>query len=75
MPCCCIEKWLQMWIVRLQLHSEMEGRWPDSVGISIIVLIPKSEGGYRPIGLLPWAVRLWMRCRRNTIQQWEATVT
>ena len=45
------------------------------MGVCIIVLLPKTDGGYRPIGLLPWPVRLWMRCRRDTIQNWEATVT
>ncbi len=45
------------------------------MGVCIIVLLPKADGGYRPIGLLPWPVRLWMRCRRDTIQNWEATMT
>eukprot|EP00973_Karenia_brevis_P071886 9989004-Karenia_brevis.AAC.1 len=32
---------------------ERGGGWPDVVKLVIIVLLPKSDGGFRPIGLLP----------------------
>ena len=57
------------------LHCEKTGKWPEQVRVCIIVLLPKADGGYRPIGLLPWSVRVWMRCRRDTIQQLETSIT
>ena len=41
------------------------------VGTVIIVLIPKGDGTFRPIGLLPWMPRLWMRSRRIYATNWE----
>ena len=38
----------------------------------VIVLIPKTDGGQRPIGLLPAAIRLWMRARSPQLRRWEA---
>ena len=37
----------------------------------VIVLLPKGDGTYRPIGLLPWMPRLWMRARRIYATTWE----
>ena len=31
-----------------------------------------SDGGFRPIGLLPAQPRLWMRTRREVAKGWEA---
>ena len=35
------------------------------------VLLPKPDGGLRPIGLFPTLYRVWMRCRRPTIKDWR----
>ena len=32
---------------------------------------PKTDGGFRPIGLLPHLPRIWMRARRDEAKQWE----
>ena len=54
------------------LHAcERLGRWPASVWMVIIVLLPKADGGFRPIGLMPLLPRVWMRARRQIAQQWE----
>ena len=37
----------------------------------VIVLLPKPDGGYRPIGLLPLLPRVWMRARRAEALEWE----
>lgn len=42
------------------------------VGNVIVVLLPKPDGGFRPIGLLPFLPRVWMRCRRDVAKDWEA---
>ena len=39
-----------------------------------MVLLPKAEGGFRPIGLLPWMVRVWTRSRREAVARWESAV-
>ncbi len=41
------------------------------VALVIIVLLPKTDGGLRPIGLLPLLPRVWMRARRDQAQRWE----
>ena len=53
---------------------EEEGRWPDDINPVVIVLLAKADGGYRPIGLFPTLVRLWMRIRTATARTWERTV-
>lgn len=37
----------------------------------IVLLLPKADGGFRPIGLLPFLPRLWMRARENILTAWE----
>ena len=49
---------------------ELLGCWPTAVSIIIVVLLPKPEGGFRPIGLLPLLPRLWMRARREVATEW-----
>ena len=61
---------LYQWMALL-LKCEREGRWPDDVGVVLVVLLPKPEGGFRPIGLLPHLPRVWMRARRDEAKQWE----
>ena len=56
------------------LQCELSGKWPTSVGLCIIVLLPEAERGFRPIGLLPWMVRVWTRARREAVSSWEAAV-
>ena len=37
----------------------------------LIALLPKTDGGFRPIGLLPAPPRIWMRARRKVARRWE----
>ena len=50
---------------------EISGEWPQFTQLVMTVLIPKSDGGLRPIGLFPTTYRIWMRCRRPTIKEWR----
>ena len=59
-------------LARLLFLAEAHGRWPEAVLLVLIVLIPKSDGGRRPIGLFPWLAQVWMRARRNLAHAWEA---
>ena len=37
----------------------------------LIALLPKTDGGFRPIGLLPTPPRIWMRATRKAARRWE----
>ena len=50
---------------------EREGMWPAQLALVLIILLPKLDGGRRPIGLFPSIVRLWMRARANAVRKWE----
>jgi hypothetical protein len=63
-----------LWLMIIIEHAEKVGEWPEEMGITVIVLLPKSDGGHRPIGLLPGPVRIWMRCRREVMLKWESQV-
>ena len=39
----------------------------------LIVLLLKSDGGFRPIGLFPTIIRPWMRSRIFIAKEWEAS--
>ena len=54
----------------------MESRqiWPTQVRAILVALIPKSDGGRRPIGLLPTIVRVWERVRKPIVAAWRCTV-
>ena len=38
----------------------------------LIVLLPKPDGGRRPIGLFDTEIRIWMRARVAVARTWEA---
>lgn len=51
------------WLVEVLRHCEIMGKWPNEVAVVITALLPKSDGGLRPIGLVPFLPRLWCRAR------------
>ena len=58
-------------ITRRMSACERQGKWPNSGGLVIIVLLPKPAGGWRPIGLLAWLLQIWMKMRRCVVAAWE----
>ena len=54
------------------MACERDGCWPLGIWFVLIVLLPKPDGGLRPIGLFPTVVRIWMRARSRIAQAWEA---
>ena len=52
-------------------EAEKSGSWGEALRLVLIVLIPKSDGDLRPIGLLPTPVRVWMRARAPEARAWE----
>ncbi len=59
-------------LVDILLAAERIGRWPQAIALVLISLLPKPDGGLRPIGLMPMVIRLWSRTRRIVAQRWEA---
>ena len=51
---------------------ELAGTWAETLNLVLIVLLPKSDGGLRPIGLFPTLVRVWMRSRLLIARAWES---
>ena len=61
-------------LIALLHRIEDVGYWPGNVRHTIIALIPKNDGGRRPIGLLPALVRLWEKIRRPVVATWRVSV-
>ena len=66
------DKWLQL-LAKFLMLLESGGYWPGQLE-ALVCLIPKSDGGRRPIGLLPALIRIWERSRRPIVQSWRTTV-
>ena len=47
------------------------GCWAEVLNLVLIVLLPKPDGGFRPIGLFPTIIRVWMRARVCVAKAWE----
>ena len=60
-------------LLRIFILCELIGTWPCTIGDVHIVLLPKAAGGFRPIGLFPSLIRLWMRLRLPLAQAWQAS--
>ena len=60
------------WLAKVLYHCEITGEWPEAVDIVIIALLPKSDGGLRPIGLVPFLVRICCRAGKVVATQWES---
>ena len=53
------------------IMAELFGGWSAAVGVMLVCLIPKPEGGRRPTGLLPSVIRWWMRARLDIVGAWQ----
>ena len=56
---------LQQAIAEFLNLTERTGVWPEAVATALIHLIPKNDGGRRPIGVLPSILRIWERARAS----------
>ena len=66
-----VSDFLLRWIACIMVLSERSGNWDPAVGITVIVLLPKGDGTYRPVGLIPWLPKIWMRARKIYATTWE----
>ena len=61
-----------VFLAALYTAFELFGDWAEIVRLLLIVLLPKSDGGLRPIGLFLTLIRVWMRARSEAARGWEA---
>ncbi len=59
-------------LAHLFLLFEMTGSWTEALNLVLIVLLPKMDGGLRPIGLFPTPIRIWSRARVMIARAWES---
>ena len=52
---------------------ERWGHLPQLASVLMLVMLPKPDATFRPIGLLPSLMRLWGRVRRTCVRAWENT--
>ena len=57
-------------LFKILMAMERNGRWDESLQLVMIVLLGKEDGGFRPIGLFPTVIRVWMRARMTQIRAW-----
>lgn len=57
--------------MRIFFLAELLGRWPDHIGIVLICLLAKPDGGRRSIGLLPPLIGLWVKIRLDVARSWQ----
>ena len=58
-------------LILVLTRCEGIGDWPRAVAMVLIALLPKDDGDFRAIGLMPVLPRLWMRLRRNEATKWD----
>ena len=62
-------------LIALLRACEACGCWGANAFVVLIVLLPKPDGGLRPIGLFPSMIRIWGRARADVARAWEAAHT
>ena len=60
-----------LWLCTILMACERLGSWTKAVHLVLTVLLPKADGGRRPIGLFPTVIRVWMRARTIVACEWE----
>ena len=59
-------------LAKLFMAFERRGSWAEVLDRVLIVLLPKTDGGFRPIGLFPTIIPIWMRARISVAKEWES---
>ncbi len=57
--------------IDVMMTCEAVGYIPKVVALVLVNMIPKKDGGRRPIGLLPSLYRIWAKVRRGEVRDWE----
>ena len=64
--------WLLQELCDALQQAETEGDWSGAIGVVMVALLPKTDGGWPPIGLLPTLVRVWAKARSKVAEEWES---
>ncbi len=57
--------------ISVLLACEAIGYIPKLLALVIVKMIPKKDGGRRPIGLMPSLYRIWGKVRADDVRDWE----
>ncbi len=57
--------------IDVMMACEAVGYIPKAIALVLVKMIPKKDGGRRPIGLLPSLYRVWAKVRRGEVRDWE----
>ncbi len=57
--------------IDVMMACESVGYIPRAIALVIVRMIPKKDGGRRPIGLLPSMYRIWAKVRADLVRDWE----
>ncbi len=57
--------------IDVMMSCEAAGYIPRAIALILVRMIPKKDGGRRPIGLLPSLYRIWAKVRGNEVRNWE----
>ncbi len=57
--------------VDVMMACEAIGFVPEPIALVLVRMIPKRDGGRRPIGLLPSLYRIWSKVRVGYVRDWE----
>ena len=55
-------------------YAEAIGQFPKQIGNLMVVLLAKTDGGTRPIGLFHSIARVWAKARKALVAEWEASL-
>ena len=64
----------QQAVAGLLNRVESDLAWPAQIALIVYFLLPKPDGGDRPIGIMAGMVRLWERARLPIMKKWLTTV-
>ncbi len=57
--------------IDVMMACEAVGYIPKAIALILVRMIPKRDGGRRPIGLLPSLYRIWAKLRAGEVRNWE----
>ncbi len=57
--------------ISVLMACESVGYIPRLLALVIVKMIPKKDGGRRPIGLMPSLYRIWGKVRADDVRNWE----
>ena len=60
-----------VWIINQFIHN---GGFPEDLGLNLMAMLPKPQGGSRCVAKTPMWYRLWAGARRQAIKTWECGI-